>query len=168
MGWIIEGFDEARPTRKHAKHTHPDTVLLSASFEGMLMAAPRQTDNHRGVDHTGVCWAHSPDQPMRKTAPRPKRCWCLLHPGGCQGSELTMPQSFFQKNGFLFPSASSLFFFYECLLLPAVDFSPVLRSVCLEIVQWLSSFSPLKRPALWPHHSTHLFTMQIDSELAAG
>lgn len=59
-------MDEACLTWKHAKHTHPGAVLLSASFEGTLMAA------HRHRQAWGGCTQESARSATVQTSPQEK------------------------------------------------------------------------------------------------
>lgn len=148
-----------------------DTQLLGASSLDVLMDSPRQTSRETGprrslprLHRSKTDRAHKKTRPRDRAATLTKNAdaagCLLLFPFTSRG----IPVSGSNNPSILIPPCV----FWERVLLRAADFSPVLRSVWLEIVQWRSSFPPVMRPTLWSRHSRLLFTGSINSELAAG
>lgn len=145
------------------QNTHSDTHKRWAHC--LSMCKWSHPDRQAGrLGHTGVCSAQIPTlktKPRRMNALRPNRHVAILTkntPTPLMSPPFPIhfpPKSrgipgWGNNNAFIFSQCKGLFsskcksvFLWACILLWAADCSPVLWSVWLEAVQWLSSFPPV-------------------------
>lgn len=141
------------------KHTHMQIHTRALVCAGRVNGVAREGRRAEGGGPHGLLCPHSHKQSEpRKMKIKLTCCYSILkthtNMAGFSPPVRGIPGSGY-NNTSIFPVCKGFtpLYFFGSVSLRAADCSPVLVSVWLEAVQWLSSLSPVMQLALWSRHS---------------